>query len=163
MGMGHDPVVEMGYPLHIREGHHGALNADEEIHNGAGKHKLGADIGMDFPQFSVGRVPDVDQKCHDRYDHGHAVDDGDDLEPGGHRHLKKMVGSDMGIDHQQRPESEQREGVAVKGRPASPGDHIIGHADGQRRQKQGRKHCGRKTREEWHPECPPESRCGAAR
>ena len=88
VGVGHDPVVEMGDALHIGKGHHGSLNADKKIHDGTGKDKLGADIGMDFSQFAPGRVPDVDQKRHNRNNHGDAVHDGHHLKPGRYRHLK---------------------------------------------------------------------------
>ena len=113
MGVTNDPVVKMRHPLHIRKRHHGTLNTDEEIHDGAGENKFGADVGMNLSELSFGRVPDVNQKRHDGDDHGHAVHNGDDFEPGGRRHLQQMVSSDMGINNQQRPEPEQREGMAV--------------------------------------------------
>ena len=94
--------------------HHGALNADEKIHDGAGKNEFCADIRVNLSQFPLGRVPDVDQKHHDRNHHGHAVHDGDDLEPGGNRHLKQMMGADMGVDDQQRPETREGRGCGCK-------------------------------------------------
>jgi hypothetical protein len=131
VGVGDHPVVEMGHALDVGQGHERALDADEEVHDGAGEDKFGTDVGVDLTQFPLGRVPDVDQKGHDRDDHGHAVHDGHHLEPGGHRHLQQMVGADVGVDHDQGPESQQGEGVAVKGRPAGPRDHIIGHRGGK--------------------------------
>ena len=107
--MPHHPVVEMGDALYLGQGHHGSLDAHKEIHDGSGEHELGPHIRMDLPQFALGRVPDVDEKDHHGYDHGHTVHDGNDLEPCGHRHLEEVVGADVGIDYEQGPESQKGE------------------------------------------------------
>ena len=136
--MGHHPVVEMSHPLHIRKGHQGTLDADEKVHDGAGENELGADVGMNLTQLAFGRVPDVDQEGHHRDHHGHAVHDGHDLEPGGHRHLQQMVGTDVGIDHDQRPEPQQGQGVAVQGAAGGPRDDVVGRGRRERRQQQAK-------------------------
>ena len=114
MRMAHHPVVEVGHPLNHGQGHHGALDAHEKIHDGSRENELGAHIRMDLSQFSLGRVPDVDEKDHDRDDHGHAVHNGNHLEPGGNRHLEKMMGADVGIHDDERPKPEKGEGMAVQ-------------------------------------------------
>ncbi|MCU0585291.1 MAG: hypothetical protein MUC46_04350, partial [Desulfobacterales bacterium] len=60
------PIVEVGDALHIRQGHHRALDVDEEVVDGAGEDELGADVGVHVAELALDRVPDVDQEDHDR-------------------------------------------------------------------------------------------------
>ena len=113
VGMADHPVVVVSDALHMRQGHHGALDIDEEIEDGAGEYELGADIGMDVAEFAFHCVPYIDQKNHDRNDHGNAVHDRYCFQPGRHRRLQQMMGADVGIYHDQRPEAQQRQRVAV--------------------------------------------------
>ena len=136
VGVRHHPVVEVGDALHIRQGHHRALDVDEEVVDGPGEDELGADVGVDVAELALDRVPDVDQEDHDRDHHGDAVDDGDGLQPGGHRHLQQVVGPDVGVDDDERPEAEQRQGVAVKRAAGGDGQHVVGHPERHRRQQQ---------------------------
>ncbi len=57
MGMADHPVVKVGDALHMRQGHHRALDIDKEIINRAGQHEFGADVGMNLSQFAFDRVP----------------------------------------------------------------------------------------------------------
>ena len=76
VGVRHHPVVEVRDALHVRQGHHRALDVDEEVVDGAGEDELGADVGVHVAELALDRVPDVDQEDHDRDHHGDAVDDG---------------------------------------------------------------------------------------
>ena len=145
----------MGDPLDLGKRHHRSLDADEKIHDGAGKDEFAADVGVDFPQLSPGGVPDVDEKDHNRDHHGHGVHDGDHLEPGRYRHLEQMVGADVGVDHEQGPEPQQGQGMAVQRRLAGPGDHVIRHRRRTGGSAADRRYCVRKTTGERHREFPP--------
>ena len=64
-------------------------------------------------------------------EHADTARDGHDLQPGGAGRLQQVMGADMGVDHEDGPEADQGQGVAVEGRPADDGDDVVGDADGQ--------------------------------
>ncbi len=115
MGMSNHPIVKVGNSLDLRQRHETALKVGKKIHNGAGEHKLGTDVGVNIAQLAPHGVPDVDEEDHYWDDHGHAVHNGDNFQPGGYRHLQEVMCAHMGIDDDQRPETDQRKRVAVEG------------------------------------------------
>ena len=152
--MSDNPVVEVGHALDNGKRHHGALNTDEKIHHRSRKDELSGNIGMNFTEFSPGRVPDVDQKHHDRNHHGDAVDDRDHFQPGRHRHLKQVMGADVRIDNQQSPEAQKAERVAVQRDCASPWESRSRQPTATAGSAGARRCCARKTRAESHPDMP---------
>ena len=44
MGMGHNPVIEVGHPLHRGQRLERSLDAGDEVPNGPGENHLGADV-----------------------------------------------------------------------------------------------------------------------
>ena len=81
--------------------------------------------GMDITQFSFYGVPDVDQKHHDRNYHRYAIHDRYGFEISRDRNLKQMVSSNMGVNHNQRPEPNQRQCMAIQGAICGPGNDVI--------------------------------------
>ena len=49
MGVGHNPVIEVGHPLHLGQRHDGALDVDKKVHDGPGKNEFTGDVGVDHP------------------------------------------------------------------------------------------------------------------
>ena len=56
MGVGHNPVIEVGHPLHLGQGHNGALDVDKKVHDGPGKNKFAGDVGVNHTQLAFHKV-----------------------------------------------------------------------------------------------------------
>jgi len=81
-------------------------------------------------------VSQIDQNRRHGKEHGNAARDGDDFEPRRCWGLQDVVCPDVCVDHEQGPEPQQGEGVAVKRGPAGDGDDVVGDGHGKRSQEQ---------------------------
>ncbi len=107
MGMGHYPVTEVSDLLNHGQGLRRALDTRKKVDYRAGKDKLGPDIGVDHVQFSLSRVPEIDEDHQYRNDHADATNNGEHLEPGGSWDLQEVMSAYVGVHQQDRPESHQ--------------------------------------------------------
>ena len=108
MGVGDNPVGEMGDPLDDGKGLKRTLEAGQEIPDKAGEDKLTADIRRGcIPAGSAHGEPEIDQHRHDRDEHADAPGYRHDFEPGGGRRLQQVMGAYVSIDHQDRPEPDE--------------------------------------------------------
>ena len=130
------PVVEMRQSLDVGQRLERPLDAGEQVPDGPRENELPRDLRMDVPQPPSHREPQIDQHRHHRNDHPDAPGDCHNLQPRRSGRLKQVMGADMGIHDQNRPEPDEGQGVAVQRGPAHDGDHVIGHGHGEGREEE---------------------------
>jgi hypothetical protein len=117
-------------------GREGPLEADQHVPHQAGEDELSPHIRMNASQAAANGQPEVEEDRLDGNEHADAAGDGHDLQPRGRRGLEEVVGADVGVEHEDRPESDQGQGMAEEGGPADDGNDIVGHAHGERREEE---------------------------
>ncbi len=132
MGMGHNPIGEMGQPLHVRQRLQRPLETRQKIPNRTRKDELSPNIPMNVPQSTSHREPEVHKDRHHRNQHAYTARDGDHFQPGRGWGLDNVMGADMGVHDEDGPETDKRQGVAIQRGPADDGDHIVGYSHSQR-------------------------------
>ena len=163
MGMGDDPVIQVGDLLHCREGLERSLDAGQDIPDQPGHNELSPDVRMDVSQPPAHGQPEIDEDGHNRDEHPDTAGNGQNLQPGGDGSLQQVMGADMSIDHEKRPKSDQGEGMAVERGASKRWERHNRRWQWPEESETGPRRHGRKTRQELRPACRRWPRCRGSR